>query len=187
VVWPNPEHCHHTCQHRHAALENKKTGYCGDNGVMAPKPGETLRQNVTTKEERETRNHLIYARFLAGQSEREIGRAVGITGQRVHAILKTELKNAARHHKLLTDEALEMYVARLETLLRATWPKVLLGDLKAVETARHILEQQARLYDLEGPRVPAMPMRDQVLADESNPTELDELTKFRMKHQKGTG
>ena len=84
-------------------------------------PPEGQRQKTPSKalskEERERRNHKIYALFLAGHSEREIGRAVNLTGQRVHQILRNELKNDARHRQLVTDEALALYSQRLDFFL----------------------------------------------------------------------
>ncbi len=145
-----------------------------------PKPANAVVPPAMTKEEREQRNYLIFARMLAGHSEREIGAAVGLTGQRVHQILQQELKNAARHHQLLTDEALNVFVSRIETLLKAVWPKVLKQDLKAVDMAQKLLAQQARLYDLEAARV-VPPMPGEFSAD--NPANLDELTAFRMRRR----
>lgn len=137
-----------------------------------------------TREEMDQRNFKIMALFMAGNSEREIGRTVGVTGQRVNQIIKAEMKNAARHHRLLTDEALGVYVTRLETLLKATWVKAMKQDLKAIDTARRLMEQQARLYDLEGDRLPGLPaLSDQMLGDDS-PVQVDELTKYRMRHRR---
>jgi hypothetical protein len=124
------------------------------------------------------------ALFVAGNSDNEIGRLVNLTGMRVNQIIKQELKNAARHHELLTDQALAIYVTRLETLLKAVWPKVAQQDLKAIEVARRLLEQQARLYDLEEDKMPALPpMSDQDLSDDENDPR-DELSKYRMRHRR---
>jgi len=57
--------------------------------------------------------------FIAGLSQREIGRRVNLTGQRIDQIVKQELKAEARHQSLCTDQALNIYTARLETLLKA--------------------------------------------------------------------
>lgn len=135
------------------------------------------------KEERERRNHKIYALFLAGHSEREIGKAVNLTGQRVHQIIRNELKNDARHRQLVTDEALALYSQRLDFLLRATWPKVVQQDLKAIETARRVLEQIGRLYDIEEERIGALPPANQLLDDANDPR--DELAKYRTRHARG--
>jgi hypothetical protein len=156
-------------------LPRKRTG---------PKPGG--KKPAETKEEREQRNVIIFQRFLAGHSEREIGRSVGLTGQRVHQIIQAELKNAARHRDLLTNEALAVYTTRLETLLKAVWPKVLAQDLKAVEVARRLMEQQARLYDFQEQPSAIPPIAEQELLDDvdGKGQPVDELTRFRMKHRR---
>lgn len=150
-----------------------------------PKGGAPIPEG-NSKEEREQRNYLIFARFLAGHSEREIGRAVGLTGQRVHQIIKAELKNANRHQQLLTQEALQVYTARLETLLKAVWPKVLQQDLKAVEVARRLMEQQSRLYDFTEERAALPPIAEQELVDDDTPTVVNELAQFRLRHRRQT-
>ncbi len=126
---------------------------------------------------------MIYARFLAGHSEAEIARAVGVTPQRIHQIIKQELKNAAQHHQLLTEEALNVYVARLETLLKATWPQVIQGDLKAIETGRRLLEQQERLYGLNDQRAGKPPLMGEFV-DEENLADVDDLTRYRMQRRR---
>lgn len=148
---------------------------------MANKPQPRL-----SREDQAARDHKIMALFIAGHSERDIGRVVSLTGQRVHQIIKAELKNAARHHQLLNDQALAIYITRLETLIKAVWPGVAKQDLKAVEVARRLLEQQARLYDLEEDRMPGLPpMAENDLADdESGADPRDELLKYRMRHRR---
>jgi hypothetical protein len=149
---------------------------------LDPPPGQRQQtpSKALTKEERERRNHKIYALFIAGNSEREIGRAVDLTGQRVHQILRNELKNEGRHRQLVADEALALYSQRLDFLLKATWPKVVQQDLKAIETARRVLEQIGRLYDIEEERVGALPPANQLLDDAHDPR--DELAKYRQRH-----
>ena len=151
---------------------------------LDPPPGQRQKtpSKSLTKEERERRNHKIYALFLAGHSEREIGRSVNLTGQRVHQILRNELKNDARHRQLVTDEAMALYSQRLDFLLRAAWPKVVQQDLKAIETARRVPEQIGRLYDIEEERVGALPPANQLLDDGNDPR--DELAKYRQRHMR---
>jgi hypothetical protein len=137
-------------------------------------------------EERSRRDFRVMALFIAGNSETEIARAVNLTGRRVNQIIKRELKNAARHHELLTDQALAIYVMRLETLLQRVWPQVLKQDLKAIEVARRLLDQQARLYDLEEDRLPGLPpMSEQDLVDDNYGIDpRDELSKYRLRHRR---
>lgn len=141
-----------------------------------PKPG-VQRKAAETKEEREKRDYLIFARFLSGHSEREIGHSVGLTGQRVHQIIKAELGSAARHHKLLVDELLPIHMSRIEFLLKAVMPKALQQDLKAVAEARALMDQQTRLVTaiLAATAVPPMPGTGGEPEEEP-----DELTRFRM-------
>lgn len=73
---------------------------------------------------------------------------------------------------------------RLETLIRAVWPKVMDGDLKAVEVARRVLEQQARLYRLEEQRMGAIPPMAEQFVDDEDPDELDELARYRLRHRR---
>lgn len=137
---------------------------------------------------RERRNTLIMQFFFAGWSEREIARhhSVGVTPGRVHQIIAEEMKKLAGRHDLLSDQALPMYIERLETLLKATWPKAVTGDLKAVEVARRLLEQQARLWNLEEEgKLPAVPpMTDQELEDDDA---ADQLAKYRARRQRRAG
>ena len=136
-----------------------------------------------TKDERANRNNRILALFIAGWSERDIGKAVNLTGQRVHQIVKAELKNEVRHQQLVSDQALALYTARLDTLLRAVWPKVAQGDLKGIETARRILEQIGRLYDIEEERVGALPpVNDLLNGDDGGNDPRDELARYRSRH-----
>lgn len=133
--------------------------------------------------QRAERNRNIMALFIAGLSERDIGRRNNLTGARVHQIIKDELKKEASHQQLLTDQALSIYTARLDFLLTACWTKVRQGDLKAIETARRLLEQQARLYDIEEERAPALPPMDERGSDEEGGM-LSSLDEYRKRHRR---
>lgn len=138
-----------------------------------------------TPNERDKRNILLMQFFFAGWSEREIARhhSITLTPGRVHQIIAEEMKKLAGRHDLLSDQALPMYIERLETLLKATWPKAVSGDLKAVEVARRLLEQQARLWNLEEegklPGIP--PVSDQELDEDDT---ADQLSKYRARRQR---
>lgn len=157
---------------------------------LDPPPGQRQgRVPRLTKEQREERNDKIIRYFIAGVSEREIGKLVNLTGQAVHVIIKNHLKDGARHKQLLTDEALAIYTERLDFLLRAAWGGVRNGDLKSIETARRILEQQARLYSIEDERQGILPPQDLLnqLPDGVDIDPRDELAKFRARHRKAAG
>jgi hypothetical protein len=142
-----------------------------------------------TQEQRELRNAQILQLFIAGKSEMEIAQAVDTDRSLINRLLKDSLKETAQHRQLLTNEALSVYVTRLETLMQAAWEKVEQGDLKAIEVARRILEQQAKLYGLAGSSSPTRisspipPLSDQQLEDPDEPE--DELSAYRQRHKGG--
>lgn len=147
-----------------------------------PKPGET-------PDDRARRDFRIMALLVAGNSEADIARAVGVTRARVNQIVKRELQGSARHQQLLSDKALAIYTTRLETLMKAVWPKVVQQDLKAIEVARRILEQTARLYAIGADHSEGTPpMGDQeVGVDPSSADPRDELAKYRTRHRPAAG
>jgi hypothetical protein len=148
-----------------------------------------------TAEQRSERNAFIFQAFLAGRTERWIAAhpKVRLTSPWVHDIIKAELTGAAKRQELLSDQAKTIYVERLEMLIARVWPKVMDGDLKAIEVSRRLLEQHARFYDLMEERGPLLvpPMSDAEMTDmdESSPgyQMLDELTKYRLKQQRESG
>jgi hypothetical protein len=138
---------------------------------------------MLSREEILRRDEQIMAMFIAGRSEREIGRAVHLTGPRVHQIIHRELDNSAQHRQLLSDEALTIYICRLETLIKAVWPAVLRGDLKAVDTARRVLAAEARLFGLEVLGA-AVPSPAELEFDPGFEQDVDELARFRRAHRR---
>lgn len=142
-----------------------------------------------TPEQRDLRNAQILQMFIAGKSEMEIAKAVDTDRSLVNRLLKDALKETAQHRELLSNQALSVYVTRLETLIEAAWEKVEQGDLKAIEVARRLLEQQAKLYGLAGTAAPNRattpfpPLSDQQLEDPEEPE--DELAAYRQRHKAG--
>jgi hypothetical protein len=146
-----------------------------------------------TLEQRAERNALIMQYYLAARPERWIAAhpRVQLSQQRVHQIIAEQLKSAASRQGLLSEHAMTVYVERLEFLYGRVAPKAAEGDLKAIEVGRRLLEQYARLYDLNEERSPALmpPMSDDELdmMDEDSPAyqSLDDLTKYRLRaHRK---
>lgn len=138
-----------------------------------------------THAEMTTRNDKIYMMFVAGASEYAIARSVGVTRLRVNQILKAALERSARHHRLLEDQALGVYISRLEVLLRSCWPAAMTGDLKAIDTARKVLHTQARLFGLDGRRDPAPPLGEEEFDDDDE--FVDQLQAYRSQHRRQRG
>jgi hypothetical protein len=159
--------------------------HCNTFCMAADKRGPKL-----TPEQRELRNAQILQLFIAGKSEMEIAKAVDTDRSLINRLLKDCLKETAEHRELLNNQALSVYVTRLETLIEAAWVKVDEGDLKAIEVARRLLEQQAKLYGLAGSGGPTRatgaipPLSDQQLEDPDEPE--DELASYRQRHRGGS-
>jgi hypothetical protein len=141
----------------------------------APKAGPKL-----TRAEMVERDTKILQLMIGGASEYAIARQVGLTRARVNAILKREIARGETHRELLRDEARAIQVGRLETLIRAVWPAAVGGDLRAIETARKVAEQEARLLGVMPGAAAAPPVSDEELEfDLSNPDDVDELAAYR--------
>jgi hypothetical protein len=150
-----------------------------------------------TQEQRVERDALILQLYLAGRPLDWIAKhpRVTLSMTRVHEIIHRELQALASNQGLAREQALTIYTARLETLIGRVWPQVAEGNLKAIEVSRRLLEQYARLYDLNDERNPVTltpPMSDDELSmlDEASPAfqQLDDLTKYRLKqHRENQG
>ena len=150
----------------------------------------TTKGQHLTPEQRELRDAQMLQMFISGHSENEIAKAVDTDRSLVNRVLKECLKDTARHRELLNNQALSVYVTRRETLIQAAWDKVEEGDRKAIEVARRLLENQARLYGLSGvgaaaptSRTPIPPLSDQELENPEEPE--DELAAYRQRHTPG--
>ena len=88
---------------------------------------------------------------LAGRTLADIGRELGCSPQRVHAILTQEMQSAQGLRAETAEELLQLELHRLDTLQAAVWDKALAGDLKAVETALRVIDRRVRLRGLDAP------------------------------------
>jgi hypothetical protein len=136
--------------------------------------------------DRQERDELILRLFLGGWSEREMARhpRINLHHTRVNRIIKQQLVVAADRFGLISEQALVVYSERLETLIRAIWPRATDRrdpDPKAIEVARRLLEQQGKLYQLSDEKygMPMAPMSDSELSDD-----VIELQRYRERHRK---
>jgi hypothetical protein len=151
---------------------------------MPPGPAPKAIGRKLTYAELADRDDKILRLFIGGCSEREISRSVGLTHVRVNQILRRELDATARHRALLRNEALSIHIARLETLIRAVWPAALWGDLKAIDTARKVLESMARVCGI-GSAGAVAPAEQDFVDDEV--ADADELAAYRRQHRRRGG
>lgn len=139
-----------------------------------------------TAKARHERDVLILQMFLEGYSQRAIAgnSRVNLSPTRVNVIIRRELARVARDHTVRDENALTIYQARLEMLVKAAMTQVADGELKAITEARRLLEQVERLYGFadadmgyRGERTP--PANDDNEAEDSEPAKIDDLNAYR--------
>lgn len=142
------------------------------------------RAKPLTAAARAQRDELILDLFLAGHTQQQIAEdpRVKLGQPRVNQIINAELDRATRDHILRNENAMTIYMARMERLVRAAFTHVDDGELKAIEVARRLMGDQAKVYELvdlsptAGGAGPVPPMGDTELDDEPL---TDELSKYR--------
>lgn len=136
-----------------------------------------------TPAQREKRDTLILDLYLAGYPQRDIAanRQVKLSHYRVGEIIRAELARATKDHILRNANAMIIYLARSESLIRKALEHVNNGDLKAIEVSRRLLREQADVHGLfDVIHAPIPPMSDNELADtDADPQALDELARYR--------
>ena len=130
---------------------------------------------------RKRRDQLILDMFVAGNSQQKIADnpQINLTKMRVSQIVNAELERATKDHILRNENAMTIYMARMEILVREAFVHVTEGDLKAIELARRLMADQAKIYDIAEETVtagPVPPMSDTEL-DDAEP--VDELARYR--------
>jgi hypothetical protein len=136
-----------------------------------------------TPKERAKRDTLILDLFVAGNTQQAIGAhpQIHLTEARVNQIIAAELDRCAQDHILRNTNAMTIYMARMEHLVRKAMGHVDDGDLKAIEVTRRLMADQAKIYDLVEDRIsagPVPPMSDNEL-DDVDGDPLDELSAYR--------
>jgi len=134
--------------------------------------------------QRGERDRLILDLFLAGHTQQQIADnpRVKLGQPRVNQIINLELDRATRDHIMRNENAMTIYMARMERLVRAAFEHVDDGELKAIEVARRLMGDQAKIYELvdlspnAGGAGPVPPMGDTELDEEPL---TDELSKYR--------
>ena len=149
------------------------------------KPPAKRKPRVLTPQAREIRDVLILDLFLAGHTQRAIAanKQVQLTVGRVNAIVKAELDRATRDHILRNENAMTIYLARMEFLVREAMSHVSGGELRAIEVTRRLMADQAKIFDLadEISAGPVPPMSDNELEADEEPA--DELARYRAQRQ----
>ena len=88
---------------------------------------------------------------VEGASLEVIGHALGVTKQRAHQIIKSELEAAAGETRAEAQHALSIDLRRVDFVLESMAPVVQGGDPKAAATYLKALERRARYLGLDKP------------------------------------
>ena len=90
--------------------------------------------------------------YKAGQTNyAAIGRVLGVSGVTARAYIRKIIEQAAVKLDLGVHQFRAVEVARLDAMLARVWPKVLNGDLHAIDRALAIAKHRATLLGLEMP------------------------------------
>ena len=129
------------------------------------------------------RDDAIVRLYLAGYSQAEIGKKVGLSTPRVCRIIQDQLDSISKDQLFASENRMTIFLARQEQLLRAAFEHVHAGELRAIEVARRLLAQQADIDGIGDDLIAGLiepPMSDQELTP-SDPD--DELAKFRQQRK----
>lgn len=136
---------------------------------------------------RETRDALILRMFIAGMSYRDIGKhgMVGLSANGVHKVVKREMAKSALRREYIADNALDVHVERLETLLSANYGKAVdtkapTNDrVKSAELVRRIITDLTRLQQIDLSTFGTPPAGPIGGSDDDDDGEVTDLTEYR--------
>lgn len=86
-----------------------------------------------------------------GATFREIGEALGVSGTAARKAILAELETINADTREIAGELIALEAARLDEAHKAIWPKVEVGDLRAIDRMLKIMERRARLFGLDAP------------------------------------
>lgn len=114
---------------------------------MATARRKTPRRDARSAARRKT----ALALRVEGLSLAAIGEKLGISKQRAHQLLATELAEVARERKDLAEHQLEAELAAIDFVIAGMAPKVAKGDAKAATAYLRAMERRAKLLGLDAP------------------------------------
>jgi transposase len=88
---------------------------------------------------------------LGGMKLWEIAQKLGVTEAGVSKMLSRTLDATSKEISEKAEELRAVQLERTEMMIRGLWSKAMVGDEKAVDTIRKLLERQARLLGIDAP------------------------------------
>lgn len=96
--------------------------------------------------------HEVVRLRIAGATYENIGKKLGCsTGGAQRACVRA-LRRSIEHLRESVDELVEMEDQRLDQMLLVLWPKVLEGNLSAMDRALKIMDRRAALRGVDAPK-----------------------------------
>ncbi|MEV6154931.1 hypothetical protein AB0L53_31780 [Nonomuraea sp. NPDC052129] len=87
---------------------------------------------------------------IAGVSNAVIAQRLGYSSpQLVSKDVTTALKRAAKQEAMAAEELLHLEINRLDRMMASVWPRVIKGEVNAVEAALKIVNKRASLLGLD--------------------------------------
>lgn len=114
---------------------------------MAPRKRVQPRVAARSASQRKTALELR----VRGYTLKQVGAALGVSMQRAHQILATELAEVAAARKALAEHQLEAELAAIDFVIAGMSPKVAKGDPKAATAYLRAMERRAKLLGLDAP------------------------------------
>ncbi|SDL73629.1 hypothetical protein SAMN05421874_12839 [Nonomuraea maritima] len=109
-----------------------------------------MAEDAQTKLARHERRYQALQMRIAGVSNAVIAQRLGYSSpQLVSKDITAALKRAAKQESMAAEELLNLEINRLDRMMAAVWPKVIKGEVNAVEAALKIVNKRASLLGLD--------------------------------------
>ncbi|WP_431928559.1 hypothetical protein [Nonomuraea jabiensis] len=109
-----------------------------------------MAEDPQVKLERHERRYQALQMRIAGVSNAVIAQRLGYSSpQLVSKDVTNALKKAAKQESMAAEELLHLEINRLDRMMASVWPKVIKGEVNAVEAALKIVNKRASLLGLD--------------------------------------
>ncbi|GAB2918582.1 hypothetical protein ACFMQL_20475 [Nonomuraea fastidiosa] len=109
-----------------------------------------MAESPQVKLERHERRYQALQMRIAGVSHAVIAQRLGYSSPAVVGKdITAALKKAAKAEAMAAEELLHLEINRLDRMMASIWPKVLKGEVNAVEAALKIVNKRANLLGLD--------------------------------------
>ena len=109
-----------------------------------------MAEDPQVKLERHERRYQALQMRIAGVSNAVIAQRLGYSSpQRVSKDVTNALKKAAKQEAMAAEELLNLEINRLDRMMASVWPRVLKGEVNAVEAALKIVNKRSSLLGLD--------------------------------------